>query len=62
VLEAIGLPPQMFTPTFAVSRLIGWMAHALEQATDNKIIRPSSRYVGPAVSPAAQPAPSPPPQ
>jgi citrate synthase len=48
VLEAVGLPPALFTPTFAVSRAIGWTAHALEQLADNRIVRPSSRYVGPA--------------
>lgn len=47
VLEAVGLPRQMFTPTFAVSRVIGWAAHIAEQAANNKIIRPSARYVGP---------------
>lgn len=48
VLEAVGLPASMFTPTFAVSRAIGWSAHALEQALDNRIVRPSARYIGPA--------------
>lgn len=47
VMEAAGLPPELFTPTFAVSRVIGWCANVLEQATDNRIIRPSARYVGP---------------
>lgn len=55
VMEAAGLPPSLFTPTFAVSRVIGWCANVLEQATDNRIIRPSARYVGP---PAPQPVPS----
>jgi citrate synthase len=46
VLHQIGLPPALFTPTFAVSRTIGWTAHVLEQTVANRIIRPSSRYVG----------------
>lgn len=47
VMEAVGLPPVLFTPTFAISRAIGWTAHALEQMAGNRILRPSSRYVGP---------------
>lgn len=47
VLEAAGLPRQLFTPTFAVSRVVGWTAHIMEQAGNNKIIRPSARYTGP---------------
>ncbi len=47
VLEAVGLPPELFTPTFAVARTAGWAAHALEQAGDNRLIRPDVEYVGP---------------
>ena len=47
VMELCGLPRSMFTPTFAVSRVIGWTANILEQSADNKIIRPAARYAGP---------------
>jgi citrate synthase len=47
VMDHCGLPRELFTPTFASSRVIGWCANILEQAADNRIIRPSARYVGP---------------
>jgi citrate synthase len=47
VMERCGLPQELFTPTFAVSRVVGWTANVLEQADDDRIIRPSARYVGP---------------
>ena len=46
VMAAAGLPRALFTPTFAVSRSIAWVAHAVEQAAIGKLIRPSARYVG----------------
>jgi citrate synthase len=47
VVMDCALPRPLFTPTFASSRVIGWAANLLEQAADNRIIRPSARYVGP---------------
>ena len=47
VLSAVGLPGDMFTPTFAVSRVTGWTAHVLEQMANNRLIRPQSEFVGP---------------
>ena len=47
VLSAVGLPGDMFTPTFAVSRVTGWTAHVLEQMSNNRLIRPQSEFVGP---------------
>ena len=47
VLQAIGLPKEYFTPTFASARVAGWTAHVLEQTAHNRIIRPQSEYIGP---------------
>jgi citrate synthase len=48
LLYTLGLPLDMFTAAFAISRVAGWMAHIREQLADNRLIRPKADYVGPA--------------
>ncbi len=43
----LGIPIALFTPIFAVSRVSGWTAHALEQYANNRLIRPRAEYIGP---------------
>jgi 2-methylcitrate synthase len=45
--RALGIPTDLFTPVFAVSRVAGWTAHVLEQLGNNRLIRPESAYTGP---------------
>jgi len=47
LLHGLGFDVDLFTPTFAISRVSGWIAHAFEQRAANRIIRPQSEYVGP---------------
>jgi len=47
LLHGLGLPCELFTPTFAVGRVLGWSAHCLEQLREGRLIRPQSTYVGP---------------
>jgi citrate synthase len=46
LLHALGVPTKLFTPLFAASRSAGWVAHAIEQLSENKLIRPRLRYIG----------------
>jgi citrate synthase len=48
LLDALGLAREAFSPTFAVGRAAGWCAHVAEQRVVGRLIRPASRYVGPA--------------
>ena len=48
VLMGVGLTPDLFPATFSLARHAGWTAHILEQAADNRLIRPDVNYVGPA--------------
>jgi 2-methylcitrate synthase len=45
--HALGIPIELFTPIFAVSRISGWTAHVLEQYANNRLIRPRAEYIGP---------------
>jgi citrate synthase len=47
LLHGLELEVPLFTPTFAISRVAGWIAHCLEQRAANRIIRPQSEYIGP---------------
>jgi citrate synthase len=47
VYTTLGIPMDLFTAVFAIARTPGWTAHLLEQYADNRLIRPSSEYVGP---------------
>ncbi len=47
LLEALGFPREAFTGVFAAGRVGGWLAHAHEQVTRGRLIRPQSRYIGP---------------
>ncbi|MEW6732509.1 MAG: citrate synthase/methylcitrate synthase [Acidobacteriota bacterium] len=47
VLDVLGFAREMFTPLFAMGRVIGWTAHIFEQARTGKLIRPESIYIGP---------------
>lgn len=49
VYYSLGIPTDLFTPIFAISRTAGWTAHVLEQLADNRLYRPLSEYIGPAV-------------
>jgi citrate synthase len=58
VMHACGIPSEMFTPTFAASRSVGWSANVIEQAANNRLIRPAAHYVGPPPPQPVPPAPA----
>ena len=47
ILHAVGVPSELFTPIFAIGRTSGWTAHMIDQLEDQRLIRPSSVYIGP---------------
>jgi citrate synthase len=47
VYHMLGIPADLFTPIFAVARVVGWTAHILEQYANNRLIRPRANYTGP---------------
>ena len=50
LLDACGIPRDAFTPAFAIARVAGWLAHAMEQQQTGRMIRPTSHYNGPSLS------------
>jgi citrate synthase len=46
VYHYLGIPTDLFTSVFSVSRMAGWTAHVMEQHADNRLIRPDSEYIG----------------
>ena len=51
LFKLLGVPSDLNTPLFACSRVVGWCAHVIEQQSNNRLIRPRSRYTGPARRP-----------
>ncbi|HET7616231.1 MAG TPA: citrate/2-methylcitrate synthase, partial [Bacillales bacterium] len=47
VYHSLGIEHDIFTPIFATSRVSGWLAHILEQYSNNRLIRPRAEYTGP---------------
>jgi len=47
LLHGLGIPKELFSPTFSIARVLGWTAHCLEQLRDGRLIRPKSDYIGP---------------
>jgi 2-methylcitrate synthase len=47
VYHFLGIPTEMFTPIFVLSRVSGWAAHVFEQRSNNRLIRPGADYIGP---------------
>ena len=47
LLHGLGIQKELFTPTFAIGRVLGWTAHCLEQLRGGRLIRPESEYIGP---------------
>jgi len=56
LLHGLGLPTELFSPTFAVGRVAGWIGHAWEQIATGRLIRPASQYVGAKKTVAKKPA------
>ncbi|MCS7223837.1 MAG: citrate synthase, partial [Armatimonadetes bacterium] len=51
IYHYLGIPVDLYTAVFAIGRIPGWIAHALEQYADNVLIRPLLHYTGPAERP-----------